>query len=105
MKLQINNFKDSPDILSQLEKVNAKVDQLKSTQMVDWEFDVTDYGTDYLYLPYIDENGDSDRILLCKIGGDCAWLDDADVQMLVSLLIENSYFADKTIFDHYIKNP
>ena len=97
-------LKDSPDILSRLEKVNEKAEQLKSAEMIDWNWGADDYGEDYLYLPYIDENGNADRILLCKFGGDCAWLDDTDVQMLVSLLIDNGYFADETLFGYYIKN-
>ena len=97
-------LKDNPDILSRLDKVNAKADELKSTQMIDWKWGVEDYGEDYLYLPYVDENGNADRILLCKFGWDCAWLDDADVQMLVSMLIGNGYYADKTLFEYYIED-
>ena len=72
--------------------------------MIDWKWGVADYGEDYLYLPYVDENGNADRILLCKFGWDCAWLDDADVQMLVSMLIGNGYYADKTLFEYYIED-
>ena len=97
-------LKDSPDILSILKTVNTKAEQLKSAEVIDGRFGVSDYGEDYLYLPYIDENGNADRILLCKFGEDCAWLDDADVQMLVSLLIDNGYFADADLFRFYIEN-
>ena len=92
----------NPDILTQLEKVNAKANQLKSAQMIKWEFGgIEDYGEDYLYLPYTDENGNEDKILLCEFGGNCAWLDDADVQTLVTLLIENDYFGDDSLFDMF----
>lgn len=46
IKLQINNLKIIPIFYANWKKVNAKADQLKSTQIVDWGFGVADYGID-----------------------------------------------------------
>ena len=105
--IEYAQLKENPDIVSLIEKLLSKTDELEATQMVDWNFGIDDYGEDYLYLPYSTYRNGHDvlgRILLCKFGGECGWLDDADVQSLVTLLIENGYYADKSSFEFYLEN-
>ena len=93
-----NQLSEHPEILEQLNKVITKADKLAVTNMLEYnDWCIADYGEDYLYLPY----GDNDRILHCKFGGDCGWLGDSDVQKLVKLLVENGFFSDKSLFSDF----
>lgn len=100
--ISYQQLKDSPDIMTLLDKVTAKADSLRSVQMIEWDWYVEDYGQDHLYLSSVDENGNENKILLCSFGAENRWLDDADVQDLVSLLIENGHFANETLYEQYL---
>ena len=41
-------------------------------------------------------------VSLCQIGGECAWLDNEEVQAFVTMLIEKGYFSDKSNLDAYL---
>ena len=87
-----------PKIAAAYEKVAAKADTLKDAEMLQWGTGITDYGQDELYLPC----KDGEDILLCYMGEDCAWLDDPDVQELVTLLTANRKFSDEYILWVYM---
>ena len=69
-----------------------------------WGFGITDYGEQTLYVLYHDEDGTTQQLELCRFGGDCAWLDNEEVQEFVTMLIQKGYFAEKDMFEAYLKN-
>ncbi len=78
--------------------------QYEGTEMTVWEdFGIEDYGQENLYALYPDGNGGYRALELCRFGGECAWLDNADVQGFVTMLIENGYYADEMIFRNYLE--
>ena len=85
-------------ILECVERVREKADQLKSAKLQDWGFGIDDYGEDNLYLPFIDEDGNADRILLCKLGSECASIDDNDVWLLINRLNGIDLFGSPMFF-------
>lgn len=76
---------------------------LEDVEMTAWEFGVDDYGQEDLFAVYPDGNGGYRAVELCRFGGECAWLDNAEVQAFVTMLIENGYYADESIFDIYLE--
>lgn len=98
-----NEIAQYPEIVSLLKKVSAKVTALKDTKILSCGFEISDYAEDNLYLSCNDGTGKENDILLCKIGSKCAWLDDSDVQELVTLLVESGLFSDKSIIQNYLK--
>ncbi len=99
-----NDIAGIDDIAELYDKVYAKAEKLQDTPMISWELNICDYGIDDLYLPYVEENGAASAILLCSMGGECSWLDDADVQKLAELLAENGLYSDYSIIQFYLTN-
>jgi hypothetical protein len=91
------------------ETVNTITDFAKSASkykdcnMTIWNFGIDDYGEETLYALYPDESGKMQMLELCRFGGPCAWLDNAEVQEFVTMLIENGYYADKDAFEDYLR--
>lgn len=73
-------------------------------EMAEWDFCIDDYGEETLYAVHQDENGAYKALELCRFGGECAWLDNADVQEFVTMLIKNGYYADKSSFEFFLEN-
>ncbi len=68
-------------------------------EMTEWSLQIADYGEEILYAVC-----DGQLIELCRFGEECAWLDNAEVQVFVTMLIENGYYADSDIFEWYLEN-
>ncbi|MCI7805348.1 MAG: dockerin type I repeat-containing protein [Oscillospiraceae bacterium] len=96
-------IKDS-DILQKISDFTESAAQYKDCEMESWNFSIDDWGQEVLYALYTDENGSYQMIELCRLGGECAWLDNAEVQEFVTMLIENGYFGDKGILSYYFEN-
>ena len=78
--------------------------QYEGTEMTAWEdFGIEDYGQENLYAVYMDGNGAYRALELCRFGGECAWLDNAEVQAFVTMLIENGYYADESFFHEFLE--
>ncbi len=77
--------------------------QYEETEMTAWDFGIEDYGQENLYALYPDGNGGYHAVELCRFGGECAWLDNADVQAFVTMLIENGYYADEMFFHEFLE--
>lgn len=96
-------IKDS-DILQKISDFTESAAQYKDCEMESWNFSIDDWGQEVLYALYTDENGSYQMIELCRLGGECAWLNNAEVQEFVTMLIENGYFGDKGILSYYLEN-
>ncbi len=80
------------------------VPQYEGTEMTAWEdFGIADYGQENLYAVYVDGNGEYRALELCRFGGECAWLDNAEVQAFVTMLIENGDYADESFFHEFLE--
>lgn len=79
------------------------VPQYEGTEMTVWGFEIADYGQENLYAVYVDGNGEYHALELCRFGGECAWLDNAEVQAFVTMLIENGYYADESFFHEFLE--
>lgn len=77
--------------------------QYEGTEMTAWNFGIEDYGQENLYAVYPDGNGGYLALELCRFGGECAWLDNAEVQAFVTMLIENGYYADESFFHEFLE--
>lgn len=77
--------------------------QYEGTEMTAWNFGIEDYGQENLYAVYMDGNGVYRALELCRFGGECAWLDNAEVQAFVTMLIENGYYADESFFHEFLE--
>ena len=94
-----------PEILKEIEYLTAKAETLKNMNLIDCGFQVEDYGEDYLYLPYTNADGSTEKILLCKVGAETAILEDNDVQILISMLCNAGLFSKSYIIDTILNVP
>lgn len=92
------------EVLQNISDFTESAAQYKDCEMENWNFGIDDWGQEILYALYTDENGSYQMIELCRFGGECAWLNNAEVQEFVTMLIENGYFGDKYIFNDYLEN-
>ena len=89
-------------VLQEIADFAKSAEKYKDCAMKSWNFNIEDYGTDTLYVLYTDSSGVMQKLALCQIGGECAWLDNEEVQAFVTMLIENGYFSDKSNLDAYL---
>lgn len=92
------------EVLQKISEFTKNAAKYKDCEMKAWGFGITDYGEQTLYVLYHDEDGTTQQLELCRFGGDCAWLDNAEVQEFVTMLIQKGYFAEKDMFEAYLKN-
>ena len=89
-------------VLQEIADFAKSAEKYKDCAMKSWNFNIEDYGTDTLYVLYTDSSGVMQKLALCQIGGECAWLDNEEVQAFVTMLIEKGYFSDKSNLDTYL---
>ena len=89
-------------VLQEIADFAKSAEKYKDCAMKSWNFNIEDYGTDTLYVLYTDSSGVMQKLALCQIGGECAWLDNEEVQAFVTMLIEKGYFSDKSNLDAYL---
>lgn len=92
------------EVLQKISDFTESAVQYTDCKMENWNFGIDDWGQETLYALYTDENGSYQMIELCRLGGECAWLNNAEVQEFVTMLIENGYFGDKGILSYYLEN-
>lgn len=76
--------------------------QYQESEMVNWDLSITDYGVERLFALCPDENGNIQPIEICRFGGECAWLDNAEVQEFLTMFIMNGYYADRSMLDIFL---
>ncbi len=91
------------DVLEMISDFSKNASKYKNCKMKSMGFSVADLGEMKLSVLYKDENGNMQSLELYRFGGECAWLDNAEVQEFVKMLIERKYIPDKFILD--IMNP
>ena len=89
-------------VLQEIADFAKSAEKYKDCAMKSWNFNIEDYGTDTLYVLYTDSSGVMQKLALCQIGGECAWLDNEEVQAFVTMLNEKGYFSDKSNLDAYL---
>lgn len=80
------------------------VSMYKDCEMTAWDFGIEDYGQENLYVVYQDESGAYQALELCRFGSECSWLENAEAQELVTMLIQNGYYAEISIFEDFLAN-
>ena len=91
------------EILNKIKNFSESAEECKDVPMKQL-CTIDDADQDYLYVLYLDEKNNIIPVELCRFGGECAWLDDADVQDFVTMLVQNGYFANKSLFEYFLEN-
>lgn len=97
------SFKDEV-VLRMISDFSKNASKYKDSKMINLKFGVEDYGQTKLSVLYKDENGNMQSLELYRFGEESAWLDNAEVQEFVKLLIEKEYIPDSDFLAYMLSN-
>lgn len=93
----------SVEELAAVEEFLTVVPNYQETELIEWDFGIDDYGQENVYAVIPDANGGYQLVELCRFGGECVWIDDAEVREFVTMLIDAGYYGDADIFRFYLE--